>query len=143
MGGELRVFYRMQKTKDLHGVLLVAPARAMLEAAGWSEKKPDDLIFPILKGYDLSTPHKQHNAISSRNVLVNKYLKKIQQRAGAETNLSFHIARHSIAAYLYEQGYDIYTIKEVLGHANVRITEEYLRGFRHSHTDEAMRSLKL
>ena len=37
----------------------------------------------------------------------------------------FHIARHSYASLLLENGVDIYTIKSLMGHTNVRTTQIY------------------
>lgn len=37
----------------------------------------------------------------------------------------FHTARHSFASLLLENGVDIYTIKDLMGHTNVRTTQIY------------------
>lgn len=37
----------------------------------------------------------------------------------------FHCARHSFASLLLENGVDIYTIKDLMGHTNVRTTQIY------------------
>lgn len=37
----------------------------------------------------------------------------------------FHQARHSFASLLLENGVDIYTIKDLMGHTNVRTTQIY------------------
>lgn len=39
--------------------------------------------------------------------------------------LSFHVARHSYASLLLENGVDIYTIKSLMGHTNVKTTQIY------------------
>ena len=36
-----------------------------------------------------------------------------------------HIGRHSFASLLLENGVDIYTIKDLMGHTNVRTTQIY------------------
>lgn len=146
---EVRVRYRMGKTKDLHAVLLVPEAVAILERRGWREKAPEERVFEILDGYDLSTPKSRHGAIGSRNALANKYLKKAAKRAGitdhtgAPKRVTFHISRHSIAGYLLEQGVDVHTIKEVLAHATVSQTEEYIKGFARSTADDVMRGIEI
>lgn len=39
--------------------------------------------------------------------------------------LLMHAARHSFASLLLENGVDIYTIKDLMGHTNVRTTQIY------------------
>jgi site-specific recombinase XerD len=42
----------------------------------------------------------------------------------------FHVSRHSFASLLLENGVDIYTIKDLMGHTNVRTTQIYTRAPR-------------
>ena len=39
--------------------------------------------------------------------------------------ITFHLARHSFASLLLENGVDIYTIKSLMGHTNVRTMQIY------------------
>jgi len=77
--------------------------------------KPKDFLFNGReKGYPLS-----HNAVQqSFRLAVNK--------AGISKDVCVHTLRHSFATHLLEQGVDIVTIKEQLGHAYIQTTMMYL-----------------
>jgi len=46
------------------------------------------------------------------------------QRAGIHRRLTFHDLRRTYGAMLIEAGVDIYTVSRLLGHADVRITQD-------------------
>jgi len=48
------------------------------------------------------------------------------KKAGISKDVSVHSLRHTYATHLLEQGVDIVTIKELLGHANIETTMMYL-----------------
>jgi len=56
---------------------------------------------------------------------LQKYIKKASEQAGINKKVNCHALRHSFATHLLENGYDIRTVQELLGHADVSTTMIY------------------
>lgn len=59
--------------------------------------------------------------------VVNTYLKFWGLEAGLKKNLHFHAARHTFATIGLTFGIDIYTMKELLGHSKLEMTQIYAK----------------
>ena len=53
-------------------------------------------------------------------------VKEAAKRAGVLKDVHVHTLRHSFATHLLEDGLDIITLKDLLGHENIETTMEYL-----------------
>ena len=56
---------------------------------------------------------------------LQKYIKKAAEETGITKKVNCHALRHSFATHLLENGYDIRTVQELLGHADVSTTMIY------------------
>lgn len=122
--GRLWLSYKMGKTGHRRTLRLPGAAEKIFKAYGIAGTV--DFAFPPLRKYDLSTPRKRINAISSQNAVANKYLKKIAAMAKIEAEVTFHVSRHSFADYARREGWSVYDIAKMLGHASLKTTETYL-----------------
>lgn len=154
--GSGRLHYQMGKNHKERDLLLVEQAVEILRHYHREDAKATDYIFPLLSndaeyaGYvtqsdkDRMKPelrHKMYQDVSSKNALINKYLKKIAEKAEIAKPLSMHISRHSFAHIAQEAGAESSAIKNILGHSNLATTERYMGSFDTSKTDETLRNV--
>ena len=86
-------------------------------------EKPKDWIFngqPLTSGAggDFDGRYSQRG--------VQWVIKQVSKQAGILKDVHVHTLRHSYATHLLEDGMDIITLKDLLGHQNIETTLEYL-----------------
>lgn len=134
-----RLVYAMHKTGKQKSIKQLQSMQCILDLYK-PVKTADNYIFPILdKKYEDSRELRKR--IGTHNTMINKRLKKIAQKADIETNISFHVSRHSFAHYALKKGMDMYSISKALGHSSLTVTEQYLKSFDEEKLDSDMANL--
>lgn len=109
----------MDRTKE-RVVPFGSKARKALEA--WlGEARP-----ALLKGVDSDILFTNMNGRMMSRQGFWKILKGYAQEAGIEGEITPHTLRHSFAAHLIENGADLKSVQEMLGHSDISTTQIYL-----------------
>lgn len=56
---------------------------------------------------------------------LNKRFKVYAKAAGLPSRVTFHTLRHTYASWLVMSGASLLTVKYLMGHANIKTTEQY------------------
>jgi len=93
-----------------------------------SQIHPKKYVFNILKiDIEKSSPQDALNAINGATAIINKKLKRVAEKAGISKNISTHVGRHSFATALITLKADVLTVRDLLGHSDVRVTQIYAK----------------
>ena len=94
-------------TETVKGMLLARP-----------KGKPSELVFPSRNGKRIVQISDSFNRSVDKLGLNNGIADRRQR-------VTFHTLRHTFASWLVESGTDIYTVKELLGHSDLKLTARY------------------
>lgn len=107
-GNLVRIEKRIKKTQKTTSIPLCTAAINLLPKRGKSKGK--DKVFPAISGSTL-----------------NNNIKKVAANVGIDKAIGIHTARHTFATLLLSMDAKITTIKELMGHADIKTTEIYAK----------------
>jgi len=120
--GELRRWYEAERRRGAPGVSLPGALRRKSGQAatswGWQYVFPSRTLCADPYG---GGPVRHHLHEQS----VQRAVREAVRRAGIAQPASCHTFRHCFATHLLEDGYDIRTLQELLGHADLKTTMIY------------------
>lgn len=107
---------RDTKSGKSRAAYMTAEVRTMFEQLGRGENS--DLVFPARGGIKINqisaTFDRVVESIGLNNGVTDKRLR-----------VCFHSLRHTYASWLVMRGVDLFTVKEMLGHSSLTMTERY------------------
>ena len=100
------------------------PSALDRKAPGWASDPALQWVFPATRKYrDPATGEEYRHHL--HETAVQRAMQRAVQETGIAKRATCHTLRHSFATHLLEDGYDIRTLQELLGHTDVSATMIY------------------
>lgn len=107
---------RIQKGKGGKDRFAILPKTALVWLREyWKQYRPKDWLY---EGGEYG------NHIGGR--AIQQAFQKVVEKAGFDRHITVHTLRHSFATHLLEAGVDVFSIKKMMGHADIKSTMVYL-----------------
>ncbi|MBS1686601.1 MAG: site-specific integrase [Bacteroidetes bacterium] len=132
-----RIFYDRQKTGKPYDIKITQELQAILDFY-LPGKSKFDFIFPIIQQTELK---KQYKEVQDKRKRFNANLRRIAKLCGIGENLTSYVSRHSFATRAKNLGVPIAAISDMLGHADTKTTEVYLKGLSSDIMDDFHRKI--
>ena len=154
---DTRLVYKMMKNGKTVDVILVQEAQKILKLYRKPDLNPAHYIFPFL---DSSAEYAKYldyedrqtmppelskkffNVINSKEARVGRMLREIRDLTGI-AHLTFHTARHTFALRATEANVDNATLKNIMKHSSLNVTETYVKKLDCRREDAAMKVMYL
>jgi site-specific recombinase XerD len=112
----LRIHVRHSKNRSDRYAILSEHSLDILTQYWFAYGKPKGFLFP-----------KQHGADKPIDTFyLSRHIHRHEDELGWEHKLTCHSFRHAFGTHLYENGADLFTIKELLGHKSLSSTVIYV-----------------
>lgn len=113
-------------------VILQEPQLQIIHKWRNKDTREEAFLFPFLT--ENMSAEEERKTIQQKTKTINKYMKRIGEALSLDLKLTTYVARHSFATVLKRGGAPIEVISEMMGHTDLKTTENYLDSF----SDEAL-----
>jgi len=112
------------------GILFLRDPKGKRGRAAFMTNEVKEIFRGLMRGnnQDLVFPDRKGNKIKEISNAFNRAVEEVGLNAGVldrRYKVCFHTLRHTFASWLVENGTDLYTVKELLGHSTLSMTERY------------------
>lgn len=130
------IHYTMNKGEDNREIFIHPKLRAIIDKYIHAQTL---YLFPVVK--KLHNEWTKKEIIGAANTLVNNFIINAAQRAGIETHVHFHQARHTFAYLSKKKMVSPNVIQDALGHSKSSTTERYLKSLDDDTINDALKSV--
>ena len=113
---QMRIYIPCSKNRSDRYAILSLKALDILTQYWFAYGKPTGWLFP--KQFDVNKP--------IDTFYLSRHIHAHEDRLGWERRITCHSFRHAFGTHLYENGTDLLTIKELLGHKSLTSTTVYV-----------------
>lgn len=136
-----RLWYAMGKNAKGASLKVPEKVQQILKQYESTKDEESELIFPELRGVDLSNRFEMERMIASRNGMIDKYLKdEVAKAAKVTSPLTMHIARHTFGNISGDK-IPIPMLQKLYRHSSITTTINYMSNFIHKDVDEALEAV--
>jgi integrase len=117
-----RITIRDPKSTKTRFAYMTDEVKAMFEEM--KEGDPGELVFPDRNGNRMKQISNAFNTAVD-DLKLNENAPKINKKVDRRFKVVFHTIRHTFASWLVQDGVDLFTVKELLGHSDFAMTARY------------------
>lgn len=126
---------KTRKSSESKFIIGIMPQAQEILDKYLTSKVEKDYLFPVLFPRH-KTATSIHNRIKKIRHQVNNDIQIVAQKAGVKGKVTFYVARHSFATIMKYKKVSTEMIQELLGHTDVKTTEDYLKSFGNEVLDQ-------
>jgi integrase/recombinase XerD len=133
-----RLHYEMGKNSKSGSLKVPDKAIKIIEHYKAFQENKNDMVFPELKGVDLSDKFITQRTIAFKTSAIDKHLKtQVAPLIGTDKKLTMHLARHSFAQVASDK-IPVQILQKLYRHSSILTTMGYQSNFTTQQTDDAL-----